>query len=502
MAIVRDDQIGSLNTSTPKVILVEVTPNPTARASSTNVVGIVGQFIRGATNKIYNVTSLNELERKLGGYLDGYDGYLFTKDFFDANGSVAKIVRVTSSGTAYATGAIYSDAGATGLVATFTADTVGTWGNYITVDVTASTVTGYVDLVVRNTKTSEVRRYTKTTFTSTSDTRYIVTLVNADPSKFFTLSVASNSSNPYATSTTLSGGSNGASTGSSLSDTAYVGTESGGTRTGIQAFKASSAEDVSIVLSCRNTDTINSALITHVSDINLSPRRTIITFASGTDVDTAIGKMATLDSDKVKVTFPYVYVENPFTGVLELHNPVAFDGANDTVLSYHQSASQTVYPATVRDIEFDLSVGDINSLTAKRINPIVLKVGRGFIRSSDYTTSSNPSLSQNVVRKAKDYFARTFYDLLQFYLSKPITVQLWKDIKDALEAFLRLEEGAGRIGNSQGGKAFGVKIDAENNPTDIVKLNKIIALVEISLLAPADIIQVFLDAQQDKTIVG
>jgi hypothetical protein len=38
--IVREDQIGSLNFTTPKVILVEVTPSPVARASSTNVVGV------------------------------------------------------------------------------------------------------------------------------------------------------------------------------------------------------------------------------------------------------------------------------------------------------------------------------------------------------------------------------------------------------------------------------------------------------------------------------
>lgn len=504
MSIVRDDQIGSLNFSTPKVILVTVTPSPTARAASTNVVGIVGQFNRGTVGSVLTVGSMNEVGRKLGFYSseEGLDGYYFMQNFFDANGSLAKVVRVASTGTVAATGTVFDDAGTTPL-GTFTADSVGTWGKYLKVDIADNTISGYSNITVRNTKTNEVRQYIKTTTDSTDD-RYIKTLVDEDPSKFFTYTSLVTDGTVFGEGTTsFSGGSNGTDTGDDLSDTAYVGTESGGIRTGIQAFKSQQyGEDVSIVVSARNTDTINTGLITHVNDITLSPRRTIIAFAQGTSVDSALTKMATLDDDKVKVSFPYVKVRNLFTNQDETFSPIAFDAANDSLLSYHLSASQTAYPATVKDLELDLSGSDIDSLTKARINPIVLRIGRGYLRASDYTTSSNPALAQNVVRKAKDYFARTFYSLLQFYISKPITPALWQEIKSGLETFLGIEAAAGRIGKTDGSKPYAVKVDSENNPTEIVQLNKIIILVQIALLAPADIIQVFLDASQDKTIVA
>jgi hypothetical protein len=91
---------------------------------------------------------------------------------------------------------------------------------------------------------------------------------------------------------------------------------------------------------------------------------------------------------------------------------------------------------------------------------------------------------------------------LQNYISKPIASKLWASIRDSLIAFLKTEASAGRIGRSTGGVPYGVLCDSSNNPQEIVQLNKVIVLVEISLLAPADIIQVFLDAQQDKTIVN
>lgn len=500
MSIVKDTQIGALGYSTPTVHLIEITPSPNARASTTNVVGLVAQAIRGEVGKIYTVGTLLEYEKALGGYNTIADGYLWAKNFFDANGSILKVVRVGGANMVKASGSIAS--GGVNVVFNVEANTVGTWGNQIDVTVSGSPFTGYFNLTIRNKATQEIKEYKKVS-SDEDDTRYLMTLVNADVNKFFTITmVLTNGTVPTAGTTTLTGGSDGTLTGNSLPDSAYVGTESGGVRTGIQAFKAQSAEDVIMVQSARLSSTINNALIVHVSDIRLSPRRTVIAFPEATDVDTAITNMASLDSDKVKVVFNHPQVENPFTGELEYVNPTSFESANDTLLGYHQSASQTALPATVVGTKFELTGTEIDRLTANRINPYTLKVGRGFIRSSDYTASANPQLAQNVVRKAKDYFGRTFYALLQNFISKPITPKLWKAIRDALVAFLRIEANAERIGHSTGSTPYAVKCDSENNPTDIVQLNRIRIDVQISLLAPADIIEIYLDASQDKTITN
>lgn len=501
MAIVRDDQLGSVNMTTPKVVLVEVTPSPTARAVSTNVVACVFQATRGERGKVYTIGSLTEFEKTFGHYDSTLDGYLWTKRFFDANGSILKGVRAMSSGGVKAFKTINDGALTPVDLFTITFSTEGTCGNFTTIKTVVNPLdSNYFNITISNSKTGETLTYTKTTLDNT-DARYLGTLIQNDPNKFFSFTFIADGTPAYGTFS-LATGSNGTTTGSGLSDSEYVGTDSGSGRTGIQSFKASSCEDVSIVVSARSTSTINTALITHVEDITLSPRRTIISLPAGTTVASAITAKTSIDSDKVKISFPMVKVQNPFTLENETVSSNAFDSAMDTLLSYHQSASQTAYPVTVAEAEIDLSPTEIDQLTTVQINPIVFKSGKGFIRASDYTTSSNPSLKQNVVRKAKDYFARVFYDLLQNYISKPITPALWAEIKSVMEAFLRIEQANGRIGSTTGGKAFGVKIDAENNPQSIVQQNKIIIYCEISLLAPADIIIMYLDARQDKTIVN
>ncbi len=504
--LITDQQLGSVNYSTPRLIIVSVTPSPSARSSNSLVVGLVTQTTRGATNKLHSVSSLNEFERKCGGYdaALGTEGYLTVKDFFDSNGSNLKIARAASTGTVAATATLFGDPSGTTEIGTFTLDSVGTWGNSVKADVNAASVDDYVNIVVRNTATQESRTYVKTT-TDINDDRYIGKLVAKDAMKFFTYTavITDGSVLPDVGTTSFAGGSNGTDVGDDLADTAYVGVSSGGTNTGLQMFKSQNADDVSIVISSRSTDTINAGIIVHVNDIKLSPRRARLCFAIGTTADEVIDtKMATMDYEKVSFSWPHVQVSNPFTGELEVHNTSVFDAANDTLIGYWQSASQTKYPATVVDTEIDIQIEDIDRLTAKRVNPIKLEIGSGFLRASDYTSSSNPALSQNIVCKAKHFYARAFYKILQPFLSLPITPTLWTNMRNALIGLLKIEAAAIHIGRSDGGIPYGVKIDRENNPQEIVQMNKVIALVEIALLAPADIIVVFLDAQQDKTIVN
>lgn len=502
MAIITDQQLGSVNYTTPKVLIVEVTPSPQARATSTNVVGAVMQLTKGDPNKIITIGSLADFTRKCGYYDSELDGYLFVDDFFKANGSVLKIARAVDDDATKSSGVINSS----GDIALFTfeAKTVGTDGNQLTSQITNATVDDYFNIIIRHKITNQILEYKKVT-TDSTDTRYIKTIIDNDPSSQDILTVTvhvTDGTLPENGTVDFTGGTNGTDYGDALSDTAYIGTELGSVRSGIKLFKQTSADDINIVVSARSNDNINTELILHVTDINVAPRRTIIAFEEGTDVDTAIANMATLDYDKVKVVYPHVKCTNPFTLQLETHNPTSFESANDTLLGYWQSASQTALPANVKELEYELSQVEIDQLTAKRINPYKLQIGSGFIRASDYTTSSNPELQQNVVRKAKDFFGKTFHSLYQLFLSKPITARLWNEMADSARAFLRNEAKSGNIGLTDGGTPYFVKIDNENNPPEIVKLNRVMVYIEISLLAIADTIQVMMDARQEKTIIN
>lgn len=501
MPIIREADQGSINASLPQTYIIEREPASAVRAASTNVAGMVAQASRGDLDVIHEVGSMEEWVTKLGDFVDGLDGFMAAKNYFDANGGLLKVARAASTGTAVAnvnvSGALATSA--SGTIFNIEYDSVGTDGNGTTVTVSAATVTGYVNIEIR--KGKQFRSYEKVTSLATDTTNYIKTLIDQDSNRFFEITmVKTDGSLPVTGVYTMSGGSNGTTTGTSLDDSAYVGTDDSNGRRGLQLFKQD--DEVIIVFSARSTDTINTALINHVNDLTLSPRRTIMSFALGTSIATAITNVASLDNDKVKVVYPYVKVRNVYTKVTETVSPVPFAVGLDTVLSYHISASQQKLPATVIGVERIFSNSELVQLTKGRVNPINNKKGRGFIYASDYTTSTNTAKTQNSTRKAKDFFAISFDASLQPYISKPITPELWETVRSAFEAFLDIESDQGRIGRSDGGTPYSVKIDSDNNPQAVVQSNRMIIEVQISLLGHADLILCYLDASIDKTIVN
>lgn len=492
MAVVTESTLNLINESVPQLVVVEVASKPQIRGASTNTVGIVGQFTRGELGKIYEVGSLAEASRVLGDYLLGLDGYLFLKNFFDGAGGTAHIIRVASSGTAAASGVLVDTTSGSLAVATFVFNSVGTHGNATTIKVSNNAITGYVDIQVQNGQ--EIAVYSKTT-TNSADSRYLGTLVAQDANKFFSVTIHQDGVLPISGFTTMSGGSNGTLTGSSLTDSAYVGTDDSNGRTGIEKFEDD--DEVIMVVSARSTDTINTALIAHVNQVGVTVRRTIIGFPVGTSKTTAISNMALLDYDKVKVVYPNVKVRNTFSNEIENVSAVSFAAGLDSALTYNLSASQRALPATVLGVEIELNETEVASLTKNRINPITKKKGRGIIFRSDYTTASNPRIAQNFVRKAKDFFILSFDASMQAFLSKPIDSQLWKDIKKTMETFLGIEATAGRIGRSDDAVPYSVKVDSDNNPPAIVQLNKVIVWNQISLKGVSDLIYLYLDVQID-----
>lgn len=499
MPVIRESQTNSIQYSLPEVYIIEREPAASVRGASTNIAGLVCQTTRGKTDTIYEVGSMEEFSRVLGNYKDGLDGYLYAKNFFDANGGVLHIVRVTSSGTAAASYTASGSEAGSGGVFSITADSVGTWGNDIVLSIATGSTTGLINVSVRNGK--ELRLYDNVSTDSTS-TRYVANIINEDSTKFFSISmILSDGTLPTVGNFNLAGGSNGATTGSSLADDAYVGTEVGSDRTGIQKFKED--DEILIILSARNNDTINAALITHVNNLTLSPRRTILTLAAGTSVTNAITYAQGLDDDKVKIMYPRLTVRNPFTKQNDTDvNPTSFAAAIETLIPYNRSGSQVILPATVIGVEKTLTNTEMVSLTKNQINPIFRKKGRGFIYGSDYTTSKNPLLSENAWRRAKDFFAISFETSIQPYKSRDIDSQLWADMRNALSAFLDNEASARRIGKSDGSRPYSVKIDSDNNPQSVVQSNRVIIEVEISLKGLANTILIYLDSSPDKTIVN
>ena len=496
MPIINEDQQGSINFSTPNsYVIVEETP-ASVRTASTNVVGLVCSATRGATDKIHEVGSIEEWEQKLGRFDTTKDGYMFADDFFKTNGGLLEVVRVALSGAT--TASVFLPQGVstrgvlTGNVATLAFESIGTDGNQTYVDIAKRPLYGHFDLKVRNGRATNF--YETISLLSTAE-RYILTVVNQDENRMFNVTANDISGAiPYAGTYQMTGGTDGGT----LTADDYIGLDGVNGRTGIQLFKES--DTVLVVASAKVNDDINTALIAHVNDTTLSPRRTVITFPVGTSIDSAVSKANLLNSDKVKIVYPHVKRRNINTRTLEVTSAVPFSTALDSVLPYNVSASNRTVSPIVVGIERKLSPSEVNKLTRNQINPIVTKKGVGIMYASDYTTSKNPELSENTTMKAKQYIGISLDGVLQFYASKNIDDDLFSNVSTAFGNFLQQEQDNKRIGKLGGGKAWSVDISTDNNPTYSVRQNRVNAKVKVSLKGNANTFLISLSARIENEV--
>ena len=478
------------NQFTPDVSLREASPAPSIRASAIGVIGVVGQAIRGPVGVPTVVTSLSQFNSLFGGYLAAQagEGYMFMYNLFRSGASNVRFVRVTDGNHTTATASVSGSV--------FRLTSPGVWGNSVTLTVTANSVTGFVDLVFKY--GSETYSYNAVTFTDSSSSSYIQTVLNnVSESDNFVEITTIGASNPPAGTYVFAGGSNGTVQGTSLLDSAYVGTNTTGGLTGLVAME--SDEEVEIIVCSRANTAVANALKDHVSLTTVTPRMCVTALASGTVVSTMVTTMASFNSDRCVMAYPFMQILNPFNNKKEYHSPTAFYAGLLSTLSYHISPSRQVVPGVI-GTERALTRAEVDTLSKNRVSPITLLPGFGFVVRNGYTTSNLPSLANVTRRRAVNFFAKTFESGLQQFVSKPHTPSLRNDVVVVMSNLLQNEVALGKIGQVNGGKAFAVKCDAENNPNSVVQQGQLIVDVQISLWSPADFINVTLDASEAKVI--
>jgi hypothetical protein len=428
--------------------------------------------------------------RKFGGFdaAHGGEGYMFMYNLFRAGASTVDFVRVTDGNETAATASISGS--------TFELAQPGSYGNSVALTIAANSVSGFVDLQFR--LGAESYEYKAVTFTDATSSRYIETVLDAasETDGFVNITVVGGS-NPATGTYAFAGGSNGAVQGSSLLDSAFIGTNDGIKLTGLVAMEAN--DDVEIVVCTRTNIAMANALKDHVSLGSVSPRIAVCAPASGTTVTSLATAMQSFNSDRVVMTYPFLQILNPFSNKKEYHTPTAFYAGLLATLSYHVSPSRNVVNGVI-GTERALTRGEVDTLSRNRVSPITLLSGFGFVVRNGYNTSNLPSLANVTRRRAVNFFAKTFERGLQQFVSKPHTPALRNDVVSVLSGLLQGEVNLGKIGQVNGGTAFAVKCDAENNPDSVVQQGQLIVDIQVSLWSPADFINVTLDASEAKIL--
>lgn len=480
----------------PDVYVVETPPPVQVLGRGTGVIGFVGQFNRGPLNEAIVVSNPSDLIAKFGDFTQGLDGFMTAITCMQQGSNQIKIVRIGDNGVTSASGAV---SGATTYLFSEQARTPGTWGNSITRTVTASTISGYVDVEYRY--GTEVSVYKGKNFDSAS-ADYLVTAINQDSNRLINVTrvAASNVTElPAAGSVTFASGSNGTNTGSSLGDSFYVGTDAASGKSGLVVFEAD--DEVSIIFSARATSTVNSALITQATNIDLSPRMAVLSLPYGTSIADQKTAMATINTDFAVMAYPWQKIYNSNNATEEYMPAASFVAGLLSTLSPHVSPSRQQIFGTI-GVERKLTRAEMTSLINYRVLTVNPESGLGFVCNSGITTSSNGGKRQIVRRRMVNYLSTALERGLQPFVSRPHTQELRQGVTTSINSFLERELRDGRIGNSQGGKAYSVKCDSANNPPAVVQANHIIIEIAVSLLAPADIFIVKLDCSEEKIITS
>lgn len=477
----------------PDVYVVEKEPPVQVTPRSTGVVGIVGQFTYGPVGETILVADPSDLIRKTGNYLDGLDGLMAVLNMMEQGANQIKVVRVTDGNESEATAELSS--GSSGIV-TFTMQYPGTEGNTATVTVSNSTVTGYVDLSFNfNGQNFQLKGVN---MDPTSED-YLVDLVN-EANTFVTatrVSASNVTTLPDEGSTTFSGGSDGTLTGSSLTDADYVGVVGSTTRTGLKVFETEEGF-ANIICSARASDDINTELISQATNTNLQPRFVVLSVAEGTSIATLQTTMATINTDYAVMTYPFLTKNNPYTKQKDNFNPAPFYAGLLASLGPEVSPSRKQIRGII-GTEIKLTRAEQVTLTEYRVSPISAMSGLGFVVCNGITTSSNGGKRQIIRRRMVNYFINKWLPSAQAFVSRGHTAELRQEVVTFFANDLERDFRAKRIGRADGGKAYSVKCDSQNNPAAIVQANQLVVDIMVSLIAPADVIIINIDASEENT---
>ena len=475
--------------SSPNVFLREAEPPEVVLGAAIGVVGVVGQAIRGPVGVPTLVGSLTEYERQFGGYNSaiGNEGFTFMYNLFRNGASNVKFVRITDGNHTSASASV------TGTI--FRVTTPGTWGNSVTLVVTASTVAGYVNLTFSY--GPESYTYNTVTFANSADERYVGTVIPDSGDNFVEI-VTQGSFNPAAGTYTFGGGSNGTTQGAALADSAYTGTDGSNGKTGLVALEAD--RDVELIVCTRANTVVASAIKDHVTLSNISPRMGIASFASGQTVSAVTTLMSTFNTDRMVIVYPWLQINNPYNlGRKEMVNPTSFLAGLLSQFAYNVSPTRRQLNNAIAT-ERPLSDSDLNTLANNRICAIAV-YGGGITVMNGFNTSASPGKRQITRRRAVNYFAKTFESAAQRFVGRNHTDPLRQELKTAFNGLLSTEARLTRIGQIRGTTPYKVVCDNSNNTDATYRAGQMIVDVQISLWANADYILITLDASEAKVIV-
>ena len=232
----------------------------------------------------------------------------------------------------------------------------------------------------------------------------------------------------------------------SVDSDGYIGTDSGGVRTGLHAL--SEVDDVSIVAIPGNTDsTVQTAMITHCE--TLKDRFCIFDSAKDDDLEGVTTRKNALSSEGGYGAFYYPWIkmgveqEDATTHKISTESMlVPTSGAvagiyarSDTERGVHKAPANEIVRG-VTALEKNLTAADQGPLNVAGINCIRSFTGRGIRVWGARTISSDASWKYVNVRRLFIYLEESIDEATQWVVFEPNSEKLWARVKQTITNFL------------------------------------------------------------------
>lgn len=459
-----------------------------AAGTSTVAAGFVGTASRGPIVPT-RVNSWTAYKSLFGDIEDAYDLPYAVYHFFSNGGRSAYVSRVyDSSHAAAASVAVLGsvNGGGSSTVFNVAAENPGTWGNSLTVTITAGLLTGSeptFNLIVKLAG-NEVERWNELSLDPDAN-RYLTTVVNTYSTYVRVSSVATYSSAYTVTAvsnSTLASGSDGTSVAN------------GDWNDAVESFDSVNEELLINMVGMTTAAVVNNALTYCETrgDCFLVIDPTSVT--AGADAITAISAYSA--SSYGAVYYPKLKMVDPSkTGAAAIRD--TFPGGAILGLYSRVEAERTVAKAPA-GYAYDLrgALGLATSFTEAEqgtlydahINTLKAIPGAGVIVNGARTLKKTDITKFIPTRRSLNYVKAQSKRLTEFAVFEPNNERLWTTIQVRLSKFLAEFWAAGGLKGRNANEAFYVLCDSTNNTSNTIENGEVRVEVGVALQTPAEFI--------------
>jgi len=192
--------------------------------------------------------------------------------------------------------------------------------------------------------------------------------------------------------------------------------------------------------------------------------------------------------------WPWIKVSDPLTGGTKLVPPsgavVGTYSHTDVVRGVHKAPAgiEEGYLNSAADVEWFTTKGEHDTLNPIGVNVIRSFPGSGIVIWGARTLSADPEWRYINVRRLLLFIEESIDEGTQWVVFEPNSPILWGKVKRNITAFLTRVWRDGALFGATADEAFFVKVDAENNPSEVIDAGQLIIEVGVAPVKPAEFV--------------